>query len=114
MKRIGCIARAGMARTHVDAINDLQPRALDRVDELPARPKAEMLREIGKDQPALATGLEVRWQRVQESPQHAAFRIVDPVLQRRARARRYPRGVANHERRAPSGKQVCLPPLDPL
>src|SRR5260221_7849691 len=60
-----------MPRLYVDAIHHLQPRAFERSEQLIARAKAEMLREIGKNQPPLAAGCEVRRQSAQESIQHA-------------------------------------------
>ena len=65
-----------------------------------------MLREVRKDQPALAPRLQVRGQRAQEPTQHATLGVVDPALDGRARPRGNPRRVANHERGPICGKKI--------
>src|SRR5260221_11487030 len=86
VKRVGRIGYLGMLRSHVDAVDHLETCAFDRGEQLLPRSEAEMLREIGEDEPAFAAGFEVRGEAAQEAMQHAAFGIVDAVLERRARA----------------------------
>ena len=54
----------------------------------------------------------MRRQRANEPAQHAAFGIVDAMLERRAGPRGNPGRVADYERGAPIGKQIGLHEID--
>ena len=112
MKRIRFVSRPRMSRRHIVSAQHAQSRSLELFEQLRAGPQAEMLRQVGKDQPPLTARLQMRWQPAQESAQHPAFGIVDSVLHGRARPRGNPGRVADHERRATFGKKVRLHDLD--
>ena len=54
VERVGFVGRPGMFRPHIASIHDLQPCRVERGEQLRPRPQAQVLREIRKDQPALA------------------------------------------------------------
>ena len=82
------------------ASDDSQTCAFELVEQLCTRAKSEVLGEIGKNQPPLATRFEVLRQRAEKSAEHAALGIIDSVFHGGARPSRKPRRIADHERRA--------------
>ena len=112
MKRIRFVSGSRMSRRHIVSAQDAQSRSLELFEQLRAGPQAQMLRQVGKDQPPLTARLQMLWQLRQESAQHSAFGIVDSVFHGRARPRGNPWRVADHERRATFGKKVRLHDID--
>jgi hypothetical protein len=92
----------------IASIHDLQPRSIERSEQLGARFQAQVLREIRKRHPALARWLQARRQRAQELPWHATAGVVDCALDGRARPRGNPGRAAYDERGPPFRKEVRL------
>src|ERR1700693_3734666 len=97
-----------MFRPYIPALNNLEPRGIEPSKQLRPRPEAQVLREIRKYQPALASWLQMRRQRAQESAQHLTPGVVDAALEGRTRPRGNPGRIAHHERRPSFGKQIRL------
>src|SRR5665213_3564244 len=97
MQRVAFVGCFRMHGTHIDSIDDLQSRGIECREQLRSSPQAKMLGEIRQDQPALAAWRKVCAQPVEESTQHAAFKIVDSMLDGRAWPRGNPRRIAHHQ-----------------
>ncbi len=98
-----------MDRPHVASTQHLQPRGVERTRATPIvdrRPRCSARSErISQPSPP---GSRCAGSAAQESAQHAALGVVDPVLERRARPRGNPGRVAHDERRPPFGKEIRL------
>ena len=53
MERIRFVSRSRMSRRHIVSAQDAQSRSLELFEQLRAGPQAQMLRQVGKDQPPL-------------------------------------------------------------
>ena len=113
VQRVGGIGCARMHGPHVASIHHLQPRRVDRIEQLRSRSQAEMLGEVREDQPPFAAGFQVRGQPGEERTQHAALGIVDPALDGRARTRGHPGRIA-HARGRPALRERDPPARLPL
>ena len=112
MEQIRLVSGSWMSRLHIVSSNDAQSGSLEPFEQPRARSQAQVFRQVGKDQPALAARLQMVRQRPQESAQHLAFVIVYSVFQRRARPRGNPWRITDDERRATVGKKVRLHDID--
>ncbi len=63
MQRVRFVSGSRMSRRHIVSAQDAQSRSLELFEQLRAGPKAEMLRQVGKDQPPLTARLQMLWQR---------------------------------------------------
>jgi hypothetical protein len=71
-----------------------------------------VLGQVGENQPAFAARLQVLRQRFEKSAQHPAIGIENSIFHGRTRPRRYPRRIADHQRRAAFGKEIRLDDID--
>src|SRR5580700_8071013 len=103
-----------MFRPYIRALDNLEPRGIEPGKQLRPRPQSQVLREIRKDQPALAPWLQMRRQRTEEAAQHLTPGVVDATLDGRTRPRRNPGRIADHERRPPFRVQIRVEYLHAL
>ena len=108
VERVGFVIHTEVFRPYFTSTHDNQPRGFKRTEQLGPGSQAQVLREIGQNQPPLAPWLQVRRQRTQEPEQHAAIRVIDPALDRGAGTSGNPWWIAYNERGAPLGKQIGL------
>ena len=76
-----------MLRLRIQPVYDFEARGIDGGQQPGARAQAQVLGKVRQDQPALALGLQVRGQAVEETQQHAAVFVVQRMFDRRAGAR---------------------------
>ena len=68
MERIRFVSGSRMSRRHIVSAQDAQSRSLELFEQLRAGPQAQMLRQVGKDQPPLTARLQMLWQRRLRNP----------------------------------------------
>src|SRR5437870_7262116 len=114
MQRVGSVRGFPVVRPRIDPIGDYETRLANPSEQFVARPQSDPFGKVRKDQPALATRLEMLVQAGEKIPQHPAARIEDCPLDGSARLARNPRRVADDQRRAARRKQRTLEQLDAL
>ena len=97
MKRIIRISGARMAGPRVQPSPHRKAGGGKGGQQFGAGPQSKLLCEVGQDQPAFATGCQMRCQASDEAEQHAAAGVVYGAFQRRAGLSRQPGRIADDE-----------------
>ena len=95
-------------RPDIGLAYDDEPRLLECGEQFSPGSQFQMFGEIGKQQPAFSTRLQMCGQSIEESIQHSALGIVNRLFKGRGGPRRYPWRVTDHESGLALWKQIRL------
>ncbi|GGS10395.1 hypothetical protein GCM10010269_56930 [Streptomyces humidus] len=106
MEWVGGALGAWVPGLGIDLFHDAKLCCLDGVEQLLTCPEAEVLCQVGQDEPSLAARSEAGGQTGKEAVKHGAVRIVDALFDGAGRTGGEPGRVADDEVGAAFGEQA--------